>query len=295
MSKQALQTHLAIAFGALLLHPYLGASYVTAVTVYFIGYFFIPWIKNALTNPDGPFRGRALLARIACCLATATAVAIAVWYRPPPDFPSGSNYIAALVAAIVAVPVWCVVLYALFILYSLLILPPIELVQGIVRAFQAPARQRESEQLSEARRNAEHEQQIRNDERQRQTATEHDRRVKARSDAELLFWQHVTELKTRFTKKMLDDYMQKYMGETHPAAEVERRGQQLQKIIAHHGESIHPLEKSMTIETLVDWYVVEKEKIRALPLDDELKDEFMVELDIRFSDLKQDLLNKMRP
>lgn len=124
---------------------------------------------------------------------------------------------------------------------------------------------------------------------------DHQRRLTARSDAELLYRRYGVEMKGRFTKKMLDDYMAKYMGDEQPASEVERRGQQLQTIVRHHQEAVEPPVRTLTVERLMEWYDGENKKIEGLLLDDEWKDELQIGLKRRFSEFMKELLKQAQP
>ena len=121
------------------------------------------------------------------------------------------------------------------------------------------------------------------------------RREDARAACELFYSQHAPEIAHRFPRTMLVEFMRTYMTDAHVAADVERRGRELQQIIESHLRMIVPEEKPRTISELSIWYLDQKRHIEVLPLEEELKHEHLIALDIRYSELTQDLLQKMEP
>lgn len=280
-------THLAwlagISFVLLQLFPLPAILYLGAVSIYYP----IKWIANAFRRGSRFYPILISLSLVSGFVSSGSTVAK---YRTEADPP-----LQLLLEFGVGGFAGAVACFLLLFVVSFLFAAPFKYRE---QSRQRRLREQQEIERDSARREADRhrmEDQRMQTETRRQLSSDQQRRVKARSDAELLFWQHVAEVNSRFTKEMFDDYMRKYMGDEHPVAEVEARGGQLRTIIAQHRETVCPTQKEMTIESLVDWYVAEKQRINALALDDELKGEFLVEVDMRFSDLKQGLLNKMRP
>lgn len=121
------------------------------------------------------------------------------------------------------------------------------------------------------------------------------RRTEARARCELAYSLHASDISERFPKSMFDAFLQTYMNDSHDAEDVERRGRELQAIIEQHRSKAKPERKPRTIQDLAEWYLREKHRIDSLPLDDELKQEHMAALDMRYAELTQEVLQSMEP
>jgi len=155
-----------------------------------------------------------------------------------------------------------------------------------------------AEELTERerlRREAEQRRQEEDARRERLVRQAAQRRQEARSQCELLFNLHSADIANRFTRKMFDDYMAKYMSDAEDADTVERRGVQLRDIIEQCSEQTTGCAKPGTIDQLATWFLDEKKRIETLPLDEELKEEHLAHLNIRYSELSQQILEKIRP
>ena len=130
---------------------------------------------------------------------------------------------------------------------------------------------------------------------QRRAADEGRRRVEARAACELAYSLHGSEIGKHFPKSMFDAFLQTYMSDADRADDVERRGKELQRIIDQHRQKVKPEKRPRTIQELAEWYVREKSRIDALPLDEELKQEHAAALDMRYAELTQDLLQRLEP
>ena len=139
------------------------------------------------------------------------------------------------------------------------------------------------------------EQQRRQSETAERQAVDQQRRVEARAQCELLFGRHVHEIESRFPKEMLDSFMLTYMNDNQPVEAVERRGKELQRSILLHLEEERPVRKYLTIDELADWFVKEKQRIESLPIEEELREEHLVQLNMRYAELTQDMLQRMTP
>ena len=175
------------------------------------------------------------------------------------------------------------------------------LVYRLVRPAPAPQTGPTPEELA---RRAEQDR-LRNEEERRRREEEtrrHDfqqqslrRRQEARSQCELLFNLHQADIAKRFTRKMFDDYMTKYMADTEDADIVERRGRELREIIEKSLEQTGGRAKPTSIDQLATWFLDEKKRIESLPIDEELKEDHLAHLNIRYAELSQQILEQIRP
>lgn len=133
------------------------------------------------------------------------------------------------------------------------------------------------------------------EERRRHAASDQTRRENARAACELLYAAHAPEIRTRMPRTEVDRFMATYMGDAKPPAEVERRGEQLRRIIEQHRQTVKPERPPRTIAQLSEWYLAEKARLETLPLDERVKQDHLVQLEIRYADLTQELLEKMEP
>jgi hypothetical protein len=129
----------------------------------------------------------------------------------------------------------------------------------------------------------------------RRHVIEQQRRTEARAQCELLYSLHAKEIADRYPKPRLNSFMQTYMNDSHPAEMVERRGQEIRNLIEQHRSAVVPPKKCHTIQELAEWLVTEQRRIDLLPLDEELREEHRVLLNIRYAELTQNMLQKMEP
>ena len=142
----------------------------------------------------------------------------------------------------------------------------------------------------------ERERQRQAEERRRQlAAVDAKRRKDARAACELAYSRCALEISERFSRQDLERFMTTYMGDDHAAEDVERRGEELCKVMADYRQPPKPEKKKRTIKELAEWYVRERELIDALPLDEELKQEHAAALDMRYAELTQELLQGLEP
>jgi hypothetical protein len=130
---------------------------------------------------------------------------------------------------------------------------------------------------------------------QRQAAEDGRRRADARVRSELLYNRYAPEIARRFPRKNMERFMQTYMSDADPPESVEQRGRELENIIEQHRNCVKPDKPPKTIQDLAEWYLREKGRIDALPLDDELKQEHAAALDMRYAELTQELLQRIEP
>jgi hypothetical protein len=130
---------------------------------------------------------------------------------------------------------------------------------------------------------------------QQQRAQAKLRIAQACARCELLFSLYKADIQPRFTRKMLDDFMRKYMQEREGAGIVEKRADELCAIMERHREILKGKSQPMTIDQLATWFLDEKKRIEALAIDDELKDDHLAHLHIRYAELSQQILEKLNP
>lgn len=121
------------------------------------------------------------------------------------------------------------------------------------------------------------------------------RRREARSQCELLFNLHEADINRRFNRQMLNDYMSRYMGDSEPSDVVERRAKELRALIEKHREAVGLGDRPKSIDQLARWFLEEKGRIEALPLDEDLREEHLAMLQIRYAELSQEILETARP
>ena len=105
----------------------------------------------------------------------------------------------------------------------------------------------------------------------------------------------MNEIEYRFPKSTCNAFLREYMSDDQPAEEVEKRGKQLQQIIEHHALAANPPKTLTTMEDVSRWYVEETGQIEQLPVDEELREFHRVQLNMRYAELTQSLLETMHP
>jgi hypothetical protein len=121
------------------------------------------------------------------------------------------------------------------------------------------------------------------------------RRERARSSCELTYRLYGPEIRDRFTKKMLDEYIAKYMNDRVSAQEVEDQARRVIDMMQHHKEHITPSQNFKTLEDVARWYSDQKEQIEQSVDDDDLKQTLLGELRERYTDLSMAFLHRAQP
>ena len=121
------------------------------------------------------------------------------------------------------------------------------------------------------------------------------RKQNARASCELVFALHASEIEKRFTRKMFDDFVKKYMGDDQPPEVVEQRAFELKQVIQQHREKVSPTPQVSNVEDLTRWFIAEKARIEGLEIDGPLKKNLLVQLNERFAELSSQMLEKMGP
>jgi hypothetical protein len=121
------------------------------------------------------------------------------------------------------------------------------------------------------------------------------RREGSRASALLSFSFYAAKLGDRFPRAMFDQYVERYMADTHPPEVVEQRGRELIAIFEKHLADVVPAKRTTSIESLSRWYEETKAHIQALPLDEGVKDIRLIDLEKRFDELLSKHLEGTEP
>lgn len=156
-------------------------------------------------------------------------------------------------------------------------------------------RDKEWERTRPQREEAERRKQEEDLRRQRQQKSASERRQEARSQCELVFNLHKIDIKSRFSRAMFDDYIKKFMSDVEEPETVERRGRELRDLLQKHYEQVGGRTQPTTVEQLANWFLNEKSRIASLPLEDELREEHLIQLQMRYSELSQSILENIHP
>lgn len=134
------------------------------------------------------------------------------------------------------------------------------------------------------------------EERRRELAAGDAKRCKdARAACELAYSRCAVEIGNRFSRQELERFMATYMGEDHSPEDVERRGEELRKMMEDYRAPAKPQKRVRTIQDLAEWYLREKQSIQSLPLDEDVRQEHLAALDMRYAELTQEVLQSMEP
>ena len=153
----------------------------------------------------------------------------------------------------------------------------------------------QARQQSEQRRRDGEEYQKRSQEVAKRQAIELRRRVDARAECEFYYGKHHNEISYRFDRSMFDAFMKTYMNDSQPPDAVEERGGQLRSIMRKHRKAGTWTKKTYNVQEIADWFLNEKQRIESLPIDEELREEHLVQLNIRYDELTRDVLQSMEP
>lgn len=260
--------------------PLIPLSYVIGVSLYYsirtIG-------RVLLAGRTHPWFRTTCFFLCASALAAVSSVVLMLYHPQWATDPGFERCVQFLFLTAIAIPPWFAVLQLLRL--------PLAVFRG---------RRRRGEQVRSAELNeqaARRDEERRGQERQATLARGADqrRRSEARANCELAYSLHASEIAKQFPKTMFDAFLQTYMSDADHPDDVERRGKELQRIIDQHRQKVQPEKHPRTIQQLAEWYLREKGRIEALPLDEELKLEHAAALDMRYAELTQELLQGLEP
>lgn len=214
-----------------------------------------------------------------------TALIFAVW-RDSQDVPVsfaaiGSFTIGLCFMPLIIVPVTFVDFVAAAVL-STVVVAPLQFVGLLKTPGQEEAAQRRAEQDRNARLQA-------------QQATGQRRREDARLRCEMHYRRHAVELRERFPEQAFDEFVSQYMGDTFSADQVEARARDLIGMIDDHVKVTKPAKKFESLDDVANWFVEEKERIQNLPVDAAAKKKHLVQLNHRYAELSDRVMEGMEP
>ena len=125
--------------------------------------------------------------------------------------------------------------------------------------------------------------------------TEAMRREDARIACELLYTLREPEIHGRFPRERYREFVTKYLGDDKPVELVERRAAELQLLIQQHHAAVDPPEQLLTLSDLSHWYEEQKAMIENLSIATIYKQDFLVQLNERYSDLTARLMQSLAP
>lgn len=162
------------------------------------------------------------------------------------------------------------------------------------RASRAQERRRQQEQQEFERQAPQRERAQREmQERQEAEVQAQRRRDMARANCELLFDLLGPEIGKRFTRKMLDAFLEKHLADKHPPEYVEHWAQQLQATLRQHADKVQAAPKFHSLEEIVHWFQEQKQEIEKQPLDDKAKRTLLVKLRAKFQELIDQFLEDL--
>lgn len=117
------------------------------------------------------------------------------------------------------------------------------------------------------------------------------RRENAREACERFYFLHAPELKDRFSREVLDEYLQKYMGDNREPEYVEERSHHLLAMLRGHLEKIEPPPKIKSPRELNAWYENQKAEYMLMP-DGRVKKTALATLEMRYAELAMKLVKE---
>lgn len=196
--------------------------------------------------------------------------------------------VRALFVALITLPIAWLGLVLLAFLYRLTITVPLAKLRSLRHAARRRKMQRRDQRHSDERQASNREQSRHQSEAQR-------RRTDARAAVALSYSLVAPKLGARFSQQMFDDYVAKFMGDEHPPEDVERRGQELLSLFEKHVAELQRPQSSTTIESLTNWYEEQKARIEALPAEEKIKRIYLSNLNERYAQLMDKLMETMEP
>ena len=121
------------------------------------------------------------------------------------------------------------------------------------------------------------------------------RREDARVACELLYNLYAAHLQDRFPQEAFDRFVQTYMTDEQPPDVVEQRAGQLQATIQQQYEQVNPPDNFTDLGQVARWYEKQKKKIERLGVHQSFKDDYLVQLNERYAELTQRVLEKQEP
>lgn len=120
-------------------------------------------------------------------------------------------------------------------------------------------------------------------------------RASARADLFRQFLALQTSVDGRFSEDHLKQYVTDFMGDEHPAEDVENRGRELATMLTELTTQPTAESESFSLEQLASWFVDQKQRIDELPLQDTIKQRLHAGLNVRYAELTEQLIQGLRP
>lgn len=121
------------------------------------------------------------------------------------------------------------------------------------------------------------------------------RRDDIRARCELVYDRLADRIGQFYPRSKLEDFLQRYMSDARPAEEVEARGRELEQLLTHLLESVEPSPRNPSLDELARWHSAQKAKIESLPLDKQMIDYQLTQLNERYVELIDKLLSESQP
>lgn len=121
------------------------------------------------------------------------------------------------------------------------------------------------------------------------------RRAAARLRCENFYTLHGPELRARFSPAQFADYGQRHLGDDHAPEVVEHRAVELLTLMQEHLTIVGAPTRKKSLADIAAWFLEEKTKIDALPLNVEDKEQMIADLEARFTQLQQKYIRSMNP
>ncbi len=156
---------------------------------------------------------------------------------------------------------------------------------------------REREERERRSREAEHERETKlaaaQDESRRQS--EQTRCERVVFETQLLYDSLCPAVAEVLPREQFENYLGTHFSTDSGADEVEYRGKQLREKLIELTTRHHPVTDSLTLESLAQWFVQQRDRIDKLPVDDRLRDQLRAGLHYRYAELTEQLMERLRP
>jgi len=119
------------------------------------------------------------------------------------------------------------------------------------------------------------------------------RREDGRLACELLYNLRAADISERFNREQFKYFLATYMDDSKPVDVVENRARELQRLIEQHYETSNPPERFRDLAELTQWYQKQKGEIEGLSLPAEYKEDILIQLNERYSELTERIMEKL--
>lgn len=130
---------------------------------------------------------------------------------------------------------------------------------------------------------------------EQQRQIESHRRENARVACDLLYALREPDIGERYSRERFEQFVSTYLGDSKPIDLFERRAAELQQLIQQHYEAVNPPEKFRNLAELTTWYEEQLTHIENLSIADVYKREYSTQLNERYSELTERLLESLEP